>query len=67
MAGPMGQFGNSRPARRGEEALEIYATGLGPVDNPPRETLTQSTVSVAAGPERSPPTRTSRPLRIAKS
>ena len=60
VAGPMGQFGNSRPARRGVEAVEIYATGLGPVDNPPtsglpaelplRETLTQPTVSIGGEP-----------------
>ena len=56
VAGPLGQFGNSRPARRGEEVLEIYATGLGSVNSPPpsgfpaelplRETLTQPTVSI---------------------
>ena len=60
MAGPTGQFGNSRPARRGLEALEIYATGLGPVDNPPpsgfpaelplRQTLTQPAVSIGGEP-----------------
>ena len=56
VAGPSSQFGNYRPARRGEEVLEIYATGLGPVSDPPpsgfpaelplRETLAQPSVSV---------------------
>ena len=60
VAGPTGQFGDSRPARRGEEVLEIYATGLGPVNNPPpsgfpaelplRETLTQPMVSIGGEP-----------------
>ena len=34
VAGPAGRFPGARPARRGE-TLEIFATGLGPVTNPP--------------------------------
>ena len=34
VAGPAGPFPGSRPARAGE-TLEIFATGLGPVTNPP--------------------------------
>ena len=34
IAAPIGGFGGSRPARAGE-VLEIFATGLGPVTNPP--------------------------------
>lgn len=34
VAGPAGSFPGARPARRGE-TLEVFATGLGPVTNPP--------------------------------